>query len=79
MLHLNIRNFQKNFDSLYNLLMMPKFEFKVTCITETWHSDNSMNHNLFQLPQCKSIRQVRKTGKSVGIEVFLQVFLQCRY
>ena len=57
--------------------MMPKFEFKVTCITETWHSDNSMNPNLFQLPQCTSIHQVRKTGKSVGIEVFLQVFLQC--
>ena len=29
MLHLNIRSLQKNFDSLFNLLMTLKFEFKV--------------------------------------------------
>ena len=71
MLHLNTRNLQENFDSLFNLLMMLKFEFKVMCITETWCSDNSMNHNLFKLPQYKSIRQVRRTGKGGGIAVFL--------
>ena len=54
MLHLNIRSLQKNFDSLLNLLMTLKFEFKVICITETWCSDNSMNHNLLELPQYKS-------------------------
>ena len=32
MIHLNIRSFQKNFDSLFNLLMRLKFEFKVICI-----------------------------------------------
>ena len=36
MLHLNIRKLQKNFDSLFNLLMTLKFEFKVICITEKW-------------------------------------------
>ena len=36
MLHLNIRSLQKNFDSLFNLLMVVSFEFKVTCITEIW-------------------------------------------
>ena len=61
MLHLNIRSLQKNFDSLFNLLMTLKFEFKVICITEAWCSDNSMNHNLFKLPQYKSIHQ--KTNK----------------
>ena len=71
MLHLNIRSLQKNFDSLFNLLMTLKFEFKVICITETWCSDNSMNHNLFELPQYKSIRQVRRTGRGGGIAVFL--------
>ena len=71
MLHLNIRSLQKNFDSLFNLLMTLKFEFKVICITETWCSDNSMNHNLFKLPQYKSIHQVRRTGKGGGIAVFL--------
>ena len=30
-----------------------------------------MNHNLFKLPQYKSIHQVRKTGKGGGIAVFL--------
>ena len=30
-----------------------------------------MNHNFFELPQCKSIHQVRKTGKGGGIAVFL--------
>ena len=68
MLHLHIRSLQKNFDSLLNLL---KFEFKAMCITETWCSDNSMNHNLFELPQYKSIHQVRRTGKGGGIAVFL--------
>ena len=29
MLHLNIRSLQKNFDSLYNLLMTLKYEFEV--------------------------------------------------
>ena len=71
MLHLNIRSLQKNFDSLFNLLMTLKFEFKVICITETWCSDNSMNHNLFKIPQYNSIHQVRRTGKGGGIAVFL--------
>ena len=71
MLHLNIRSLQKNFDSLFNLLMTLKFEFKVICITETWWSDNSMNYNLFELTQYKSIHQVRRIGKSGGIAVFL--------
>ena len=51
--------------------MTLKFEFKVICITETWCSDNSINHNLFKLPQYKSIHQVRRTGKGGGIAVFL--------
>ena len=36
MLHINIRSWQRNFDSLFNMLMTLKFEFKVICITETW-------------------------------------------
>ena len=71
MLHVNIRRLQKNFDSLLNLLMTLKFEFKVICITETWCSNNSMNHNLSELPQYKSTHQVRRSGKGVGIAVFL--------
>ena len=73
MLHLNIRSLQKNFDSLLNLLMTLKFEFKVICITETWCSDNSMNHNLFELPQYESIHRVRRTCEGSGIAVFLDV------
>ena len=72
MLHLNIRSLQKNFDNLFNLLITLKFEFKVICITEIWCSDNSMNHNLFKLPQYISIHQVRRTGKGGGIPVFLR-------
>ena len=71
MLHLNIKSLQKNFDSLLNLLMTLKFEFKVTCITETWCLDHSMNHNLFELPQHKSIHQVSRASKGGGIVVFL--------
>ena len=71
MLYLNIRSLQKNFDSLFKLLIMLKSEFKVICITETWCSDNSKNHNLFKLQQYKSIQQVRRTGKGGGIAVFL--------
>ena len=51
--------------------MTLKFEFIVICITGTWCSDNSMNHNLFKLSQYKSIHQVRRTGKGGGIAVFL--------
>ena len=71
MLQLNIRSLQKIFDSLLSLLMTLKFEFKVICITETWCSDNSTNRNLFELPQYKSIHQVRRTGRCGGIAVFL--------
>ena len=70
-LHLNIRSLQKNFDRLFNLLMTLKFEFKEICITETWCSDNTMNYNLFELPQYKSILQVRRTSKGGGIAVIL--------
>ena len=62
---------QKNFDSLLILLIALKFEFKVICITKTWYSDNSMNHNLFELPWYKSIHQVRRAGKGGGIAVCL--------
>ena len=55
MLHLNIRSLQKNFENLFNLFMTLKFEFKVICITQTWYSDNSMNHDIFEVPQYKSI------------------------
>ena len=55
MLYLIIRSLQKNFDSPLNLLMTLKSEFKVIFVTEIWCSDNSMNHNLFELPQYKSI------------------------
>ena len=55
MLHLNVRSLQKNFENLFNLFMTLKFEFKVICITQTWYSDNSMNHDIFEVPQYKSI------------------------
>ena len=71
MLYLNIRSLQKNFNSIPNLLMTFKFEFKVICITETWCSDNSMNHDLFELPQYERIHEVRRVGKGGGIAVFL--------
>ena len=71
MLHLNIRSLWLNFDSLFNLLMMLRLEFKVIRITETWCSDNAMNHNLFKLPQYKSIHQIRRTVKVVDITLFL--------
>ena len=71
MLHLNIRSLQKNFDSLFILLMTFKFEFKVICTTETRCSDDSMNHNLFKLSQYNSIHQLRRTGKGGNIAVFL--------
>ena len=72
LLHLNIRSLQKNFNSLLNLLITLKFEFKVICITETWCSDNAKDHNLFELPQYKYIHQVRRAGKGGSIAVFLQ-------
>ena len=71
MLHLNIRILQKNFNSLFNLLMTLKSEFQVIFIIETWCSDNSVNHDIFKLPQCKSNQQVRRSGKAVGTAVFL--------
>ena len=55
MLHLNIRSLQKNFENLFNLFMTLKFEFKIICITQTWYSDNSMNHDIFEVPQYKNI------------------------
>ena len=73
MLHLNIRSLQKKIVSLFNLLMTLKFKFKLIGITETWCSDNSMNHNLFELPQYESIHRVRRTCKGGGIAVFLDV------
>ena len=63
MLPLNVRRLQKKFNSLCNLLMWIKFEFKVIYVTETWWSDNSVNDNLFKLPKYKNIPQVKKTGK----------------
>ena len=55
--------------------MTLKLELKVICVTETWCSDNTMNHNLFELLQYKSIHQVRRTVKGGGIAVLLHVSL----
>ena len=71
MLHLNIRSLQKNFNGLFNLLMTLKSEFQVIFIIETWCSGNSVNHDIFKTPQCKSNQQVRRTGKAGGTVVFL--------
>ena len=37
---------------------------------QIWCSDNSMNYTFFELPQYKSIHQVRRTSKGGGIAVF---------
>lgn len=51
--------------------MKTKIEFEVLCITETWSSDNSINDNLYKLPNYKIIHQVRKTVKAGDVTLFL--------
>ena len=51
--------------------MTIKLEFKVLCITETWCLGNSINHNIYKLPNYKIIHQVRKTVKAGDIALLL--------
>ena len=68
-LHLNIRSLNKNFGSL---LVEINFCFKMMYVTEFWYSDDLHTNNRYQLPNCESIHQVRKNGKTgPGITIFI--------
>ena len=70
--HLNIRSFNKNFESLKNLIVEIDFCFKVICITESWCSDDLQTNNGYQLPNYVSNHQVRKNCKTGGgITIFI--------
>ena len=65
-LHVNIKNLNKNFESLKKMLVELSFCFKMICITESWCSGDLHTINRYQLPNYVSIHQVRKNGKAGG-------------
>ena len=65
-LHLNIRSLNKTFGILKTLLVELNFYFKMICITESWCSDELYANNRYQLPNCITIHQIEKNGKTGG-------------
>ena len=43
--HVNVRTFKKNFESLKNLLVELNFCFKMTCLAESWCSNDLHTNN----------------------------------
>ena len=70
-LHFNVRSLNQNFESYKELLTTIKFEFKVTCLTETWCTDDPRNDTLFNVESYTSISQVMRHGRRGGICVFI--------
>ncbi|XP_065664693.1 uncharacterized protein LOC136086327 [Hydra vulgaris] len=67
MLHINIRSIQKNFESLKQFFHKIDIRFQVTCLSETWCNDVSIENNFnCQLPNYKVIHQVRALNKEGG-------------
>ena len=61
-LHLNIRSFKKNFDKLVNFLDTLSFNFKVSCVSETWCSSEHNNSNLYNKQEA-----LVKTGGGLAV------------
>ena len=70
-LNLNVRSLTQNFESLKELLITSKFNFKAICLTEIWCTNDPRNQTLFNLENYVSINQVRKHGRGGDICVFI--------
>ena len=73
-LHLNIRSFNKNFDSLQVYLHLLKFKFSVLCFTETWTKPGHDNKAMYKLPGYKPVFLHRKSYKDErggGVAIYI--------
>ena len=65
-LHLNVRSIKKNFENFRFFLSSLSFHFSI-CFLETWLDESSLtSQSLYELPNYKSIYQIRNYGKGVG-------------
>ena len=70
-LHLNIRSAKKNFESFKELLVNLNTTFSIICFSETWLNTTDIGSSLYELPQYKSIHQIRNHSKGGGVSIYI--------
>mgnify|MGYP001795064481 FL=1 len=71
-LHLNIRSIKKNFENFKLFLSSFSFDFSIICFSETWLDDSFLeSQSLYELPNYKSVHQVRNNGKGGGVSIYI--------
>ena len=72
-LHVNNRGINKHFETFKNFYSKLNCTFSMICFSETWATDNSIcNDSNFQIENYTVLRQVRESGRGVGLSIFLQ-------
>ena len=71
-LHLNIRSIKKNFENFKLFLSSFSFDYSIICLSETWLDDSFLeSQSLYELPNYKSVHQVRNNGKGGGVSIYI--------
>ena len=71
-LHVNIRNINKNFDTFKNFYSKLNCTFSVICFSESWATDNSIcNDSNFQIENYTALHQVIESGRGRGLSIFV--------
>ena len=74
-LQLNIRSLKKNFENSKIFLSILSFGFSITCFPEIWLDESSLtSQSLYELPNYKSIHQIRNYGKGGGVSIYIKRF-----
>ena len=72
-LHLNIRSIKMNFENFKTFLSNLSFDFSIICFSETWLDESSLtSQSLYELPNYKSIHQIRNYGKGDGVSIYVK-------
>ena len=71
--HLNIRSIKKFFGNFKLFLSSLNFNFSVICFSETWLDGETLStsRSLYELPNYKSIHQVRNYSKGGGVSIYI--------
>ena len=74
-LHINIRSINKNFENFKLFFSSLGFTFSVICFSGTWLDETTIsNKSLYELPNYRSIHQVRKKKEEEESTVYPLIY-----
>ena len=75
LMHLNIRSLPKHFDTLQNYLNCFDIHFTAIGLSETWHSDATVD--IYNLCGYKCYSNYRKDRRGGGVSLYIQKDVEC--